>query len=558
MPRPSRSAEAATSCRRSVIQQSLGTAIRSQILAANTVNVTVDNSTQIPLVAGIVGSSSRGPSYSYQQIKPEVGAPGASLSAEYGTGDGQTAFGGTSGAAPMVAGAAALLLQKFPTASASEIKSRLMNGANSTLYTNPATLAGVLAPISRMGAGEVRVDKSAAVTTGIWDATNPYNVGLSFGMMRTSGLTTLSKKVAVRNYSNTARTYTITRSFRYADDAASGAVTLSAPASITVPANGTGAFALTMRIDATKLPAWNLWFGGDQGTGALLQGVEFDGFISLNDPTGTVSVPWHVLPHKAANVALSTNGVALNGAGAGSLVVSNAGGAADGYVDFYALTGTSPQITNVQTPMGSQNVLIDIKAVGVREVPSLGAVQFAVSTYGQRTHSSYPAEFDIYVDSNNDGIDDYVIYTAENGGFGASGQTLVYVGNLSTGRATAYYYLDADIGSSSAVLTVPASAMGITGATQKVRFSVYAFDNYFTGAFKDGIENMTYTVGQPRFSIDVDSFLMPVGAAGALNVQAVPGGATASPSQTGFLVIYADGKTGRESDLVTVTPSPAR
>ena len=70
----------------------------------------------IPLVGSMVGTSSRGPSYGTQRIKPEIGAPGASVSAVVGTGTGETAFGGTSGAAPMVAGAAALLVQAFPTA----------------------------------------------------------------------------------------------------------------------------------------------------------------------------------------------------------------------------------------------------------------------------------------------------------------------------------------------------------------------------------------------------------------------------------------------------------
>ena len=62
---------------------------------------------------------------------------------EMGTGTESSAFGGTSGAAPMVAGSAALLLQKFPMATPPELKARLMNAANSAVYTNPATQPGV-------------------------------------------------------------------------------------------------------------------------------------------------------------------------------------------------------------------------------------------------------------------------------------------------------------------------------------------------------------------------------------------------------------------------------
>jgi subtilisin family serine protease len=536
-----------------VIQQSLSNSIKANIAAPVVVNYS--NTITTALAGSIVASSSRGPSYSYNQIKPEIGAPGASLSAEVGTGTGQTTFGGTSGAAPMVAGSAALLLQKFPTATPSEIKSRLMNGANTNIFTNPATSPGELAPITRIGAGEVQVDRSAGVSTGLWDASNPYNVGLSFGTLRVSGPTTLQKKVAVRNYSSSTRTYTIARSFRYANDAASGAVTLSAPASITVPGYGTGAFTLTMTVNASLLPTWNLGAASSQGTGGLLQGVEFDGYVSVSDTLDSVSVPWHVLPHKSANVVGSTS-VSLGGTGAGTLSLSNVGGATAGLVDVYALTGTSPQISTVLNPAGSQDVLIDLKAAGVRPVTVSGALglQFAVSTYGQRSHPAYPAEIDVYVDSNNDGVFDYVMYTAENGTFASSGQTVVAVQNLSTNATVVRFFANADLSSSNMVLTALASDIGITSGTQKFRFSVLALDNYFTGVLKDSIVGMTHTLDVPKYALAGSSFNLGVGVSGSVAVSAVAGGDVASPSQTGFLLQYRDGKAGREADLVTVTP----
>src|SRR5690606_34781036 len=65
-----------------------------------------------PLVGSMVGSSSRGPQHEGSHlIKPEIGAPGASISAIAGSGTGEGPFGGTSGAAPMVSGAAALVLE---------------------------------------------------------------------------------------------------------------------------------------------------------------------------------------------------------------------------------------------------------------------------------------------------------------------------------------------------------------------------------------------------------------------------------------------------------------
>lgn len=538
-----------------VVSQDIGTKLKSVVSGGTT--VTVDPAVSISLAGSMASTSARGPGYNYAAIKPEVGAPGASVSAVNGTGSGESGFGGTSGATPMVAGAAALLLQKFPSATPPEIKSRLMNSAEKTVYTNAATLPGQLAPISRIGGGEVRVNQAAAVTAGVWDATNPYSVGLAFGAPRLNAVTTISKKVAVRNYGNTARTFNITRSFRYADDAANGAVTLTAPATVNVPANGTGSFVLTMRIEPSKLPNWNLSGGLVQGTGALLQAVEYDGYVTVSDGTDSVSTPWHVLPHKSANVA-TTSTLAMAGGSSASLPLTNTGGAMAGVVQAFALTGTSAQDYPNPPAYGGGQALIDLRAVGVR--PSTGAdgttllAQFGITTFGSRAHPAYPAAFQIYVDANDDGVDDYVISNSEATGFGQTGQTLVTVRNRATNATVTRYYAGADLNSANMIYTVNAADIGINSPSQKFRFSVYAFDNYFSGQLTDAIVGMKHTLGTPRYQPALAAFSLPIGFAGGLPVSAPTGGATASPSQTGLLLLHSDARTGREADLVTITP----
>ena len=541
-----------------VITQATGNVLKS--VPDNTAQVTVSPANSIPLAGSMAATSARGPNYNFASIKPEIGAPGASVSAVNGTGTGTEGFGGTSGATPMIAGAAALLLQKFPAATPPEIKARLMNAANQTVYTNPATQPGVLAPISRIGAGELRVNASAALTTSVWDASNTYSPALSFGSPRATGVMTLSKKVAVRNYSASPRTYTITRSFRYANDAASGAVVLNAPASIAVPANGTAAFTLSLVLDASKLPAWNLGAAANQGTGALLQGVEFDGYVTVADGTDGASVPWHVLPRKSANVVAATN-VALGGAAAGNLPISNVGGAVSGPLEIFSLTGTSPQISTQQPVYGGGQAIVDLRAAGVRAVDVGGlGLQFGISTYGERAHPAYPAEFDVYVDANNDGIFDAVVYNAENGGFASNGQTIVYVQKLNpdgsnNGGAVARFYAGADLMSGNMVMTVLASDLGVTDPNQQISFSVYAFDNYFTGSLTDAITNMRYTPATPRFASAIGNSLgVPIGFNGALPVTHNPAGLAASPSQTGLLLLHGTAKIGREVDAVVITP----
>lgn len=536
-----------------VIQQSLSNAIKANIGAP--VNASISNDNAINLAGSMASTSARGPGYSYRSIKPDIGAPGASVSAVVGTGTEEEAFGGTSGATPMISGSAALLLQAYPTASPLEIKARLMNSAETTVYTNPLLLPGELAPISRIGAGEVRVNRAFALKAAAWDATDSASVSLSFGYAAATGTQVLRKKVTVRNYATTARTFAISSGFRYANDAASGAVTIGAPASVTVPANGTASFTMALTVNASKLPAWVFNNAGvDGGTGALLQQVEYDGYVTLTQGDEKLTLPWHLLPHKAANTKAATTTLALNSAATGSLGVANAGGAVDGDVDVFALTGTSPQASAADYPnVGDGYALIDLKSVGVRFLNGGSVVQFAINTWGNRSHPAYPGEFDVYIDTNNDGVYDRVVYNSEAGGFAVTGQTLVNVVNLATGASAAYYYADADIVSGNIILTAPAAALGLTPAS-KFLFSVFAFDNYFSGFLTDSIERMTFTGGTPRFSTANLFPTVPAGGSIALPIQSNPAGATASPSQSGLLLMYRNAKPGAEADAVTITP----
>ena len=53
----------------------------------------------------------------------------------------------------------------------------------------------------------------------------------------------------------------------------------------------------------------------------------------------------------------------------------------------------------------------------------MDVIEFAISTYGRRAHPDYPAGFEVDIDTNGDGVPDFVVYNAELGGFGATGQT---------------------------------------------------------------------------------------------------------------------------------------
>ncbi len=551
-----------------VVTQAAGNSLRAALLATPGTSATISFNGRISLTGSMVSSSSRGPNPGYSLIKPDIGAPGSSLSAVVGTGTVTRPFGGTSGAAPVVAGAAALVLQAYPTLQPHEVKARLMGAADNNILTNPAALPGVLAPITRIGAGEVRVVGAIDHRSVMWDAGNPSATSLAFGYQPTASNRVLRKRVVVRNYSAMAKTYSIGTSFRYANDQASAGVTLSAPASVSVPANSSAAFTLQMSINPAGLPVWEGTGvnGGINGNnGRLLAAVEYDGYLTLNDGTDTVRLPWHVMPRRSHQGTAS--GVALS-AGSGDMTVSNLGGATTANVDVFALTGVSPQLPYASLPgPGDSFQVVDLRAAGVRGVdispggasPNSGA-QFAVSRFDPTSSPNMNLTVRVLIDTNRDGIDDWQLTASRSTG----NQSLAFLQKLtgcvpaSNCPGSAFFFTTADLNSSNWILTVPVrptyagSPQTVIDPAQPFNFRVVGVDNYFTGAITDMIGTMTYQLSAPKFSAALETFGVPVGSSGPVTVTAPAGGAAASPSQSGLLLMWRDGLPGREASVVNV------
>src|SRR3989441_8262369 len=91
---------------------------------------TINPANAVSLVKNMASFSSRGPSYSNNAIKPDIGAPGTDIvSAEAGTGTGRTPLARTPASAPGIKGTAALLVEAYPTRTPGEIKALLMDTA---------------------------------------------------------------------------------------------------------------------------------------------------------------------------------------------------------------------------------------------------------------------------------------------------------------------------------------------------------------------------------------------------------------------------------------------
>ena len=542
--------------------------------AVGTVNATISLDNAISTSGNVASYSSRGPNYSYNMLKPDMSAPGTIMGAEVGMGHGQFTESGTSFACPITAGSAAVLLSKNHALAPLDVKALLLENAELAVLNNVLTQPGYLGPMSRVGGGELRVDRTVSSTTSVWDTSNPLAVSMSFGTYRLSANQTFKKKVAIRNYGSTSRTYTISNTYRDAPNTTG--FTLSFPASVVVPANGSASITVSATATAALLPAWTLNGGSQGGNGELLNTVEYAGYLTFSDPNDTVHLPWHILPHKSANVQVATTPLALNG-NVTNLGITNLSAPIAGPADVFSLTGTGVQFPPSALPApGDDYAVINLQSSGVRLVcigscttaPVYG-VQFAVTTFGQRSHPDVPAEFDVYIDANNDGTYDFVVFNGDTGavaGTTNTGQNGVFVADLAAGTASGpFFYTTADLDSANAILTAPLSALvhGTTSVTvnHPFTFGVYAFDNYYTGNLTDMITGMQYELDMPK-EYTSSSVSVPIGFSGNLSIY--PNNAANpyfgapyngnSPSQSGLLFLYTHGKTGQESAKVLVTP----
>jgi hypothetical protein len=228
---------------------------------------------------------------------------------------------------------------------------------------------------------------------------------------------------------------------------------------------------------------------------------------------------------------------------------------------------------------GDDFAVINLRAAGVRLVclalsgsscTSYG-VQFAVNTFGQRSHPSVPAEFDIDIYLNGyTASPDLIIFNEDIGlattGTTFSGQDGVFVVDVAANTATLVSYAGVDLDSANAIFTLPLSALSTAAGLQVTPstpfiFTLLAVDNYYTGDVTGVIGPMQYELDSPKYYASAISFVLPANTGGALGV--FPNNASNpffggpydgnSPSQSGLLLIYKDAKTP-EADIVTVTP----
>jgi subtilisin family serine protease len=515
----------------------------------------------------IAGFSSRGPTQNFNAIKPEITAPGVNIfMANVGTGTGGAPSSGTSFSSPLTAGAAALVLSKRPDFAPWEVKAALMNTANPDVFRSKA--AGTLVGITRMGAGRLQADRAVATTTLAYDSEDIdpqagtfHNASLSFGPQAfvAPGASSVKRTVTVRNLGVSARSYSLSTSLRFANDAAKGISFSTSAPTLTVAPGSTGSFDVIATATGTALPT----VGGlpdrlqqtdactlptnpptvDQACTDRFDILEVDGFVAIDGGSSSdrVTVPFLIYPRQASDVGIRRIGR--------SVIASNPG-AANTFVDVFNLIGVRDAQDQPALVPGSDVLPVDIRAVGMRFLPGAfgeDGMQFAISTWHPMDTLRFNT-FNIELDTNGDGVTDFTVHNLNT----TLNTTADFITPAGGAPGLAFFFTTQAINSSNAILTILPNRIGITAGT-RLGIRVKSSNGFGLPTLDQAPDNGGFLYVQPdKMVVNPSALDLRVlsGGSARLNYTVNAANSTVSPGDKGLLLLHTDNPTGNESTVV--------
>ncbi len=427
-------------------------------VADNTATSVVAAQLANPNFTGFASFTSGGPRGGDSGLKPDVTAPGVSIiSTAMGTGNAGEALSGTSMSSPHVAGVAALTRQAHPAWKVEDIKAAIVNTGR------PSSVAGYSTSLG--GTGLVQPAGSAATRVVASTEGKRFGTSLNFGFAEFRDRFRRTKEISLRNHGSSDAI------FRLAQAAASGSPhTLHlGRTSVRVPAHGETEVRVTLDVPAATA-------GGSDAFREVAGLVEITPAGASDNAGVALSVPYYLVPRALSNVSTSIG--ALSGTNPSTIAtVTNRRGGISGDADFYAWGIFDTRSRGADSDgdgddQDQESPSNDIRAIGVQSFSSPSGTNserqllvFAVNTYNRWSNAS-TNEFDIFVDVDGDGFDDYIIVGADQGAVQAgsfNGVMGSFVFSRRSAGASINFLATAPTDSSTALLPVLSSQLCRTG-----------------------------------------------------------------------------------------------
>ena len=465
-------------------------------------------------------SSSRGQFGANGFTKPDVAAPGTSISsAGVGMGSDPLTMTGTSMASPHVAGIAALVQEAHQDYGPAEIKAAIMNTANHDLVTDEGNVYSV----ERVGSG--RVDALAAVNTDVlvYNSDRPEQVSTSFGApeVPADDSLSISRKVTVDNRSNRERTFTV----NLADSSTVTGATISAPQTVTVPAGGQTQITLTAHLDGSQLAK-------DRDPAALETHMGFarqylatvSSRLILTEGETQVRLPVQVAPKPVADMKvadstiefgpgsdsteLTLSGTELNQGGYRSAVGAFQLGVESPRIPTSALGTASSQAADLMYA-GANSTAPILEAQG--EDPTTGFLNIGIASWANWATINRSWLYEVDLDVNGDDRPDFFAATTRVPGLDMPVVNLYKQVNggwsLLDIQPVNGTFGDVDtnlMGSNTLVMPLSLEALNLTSAqAQSLRYMIYSGSLYNNGTV-DSTEWVEYNPYQPALYFSSD------------------------------------------------------
>jgi subtilisin family serine protease len=375
--------------------------------------------------------TSGGPRGGDSSLRPWLTAPGVSIaSAGVGSGSDPLILSGTSMAAPHTTGAAALVKQAHP-----DWKISLYYAAALANTADP----GLVKDYSARIAGGGLLQAPAATQTDV------VALGfLSYGFAELDHDFSQTRRVKLRNLGSQPASFTVST----ANAAGSPHTVGLSKTNVVVPPHGVELIDVKLQVPAAS--------AGDSSAFNDVTGLLVFTPAAGSNHDVTLRLPYYFVPQAVSHIDTKLDVLQLRRHGSAEATVTNKKGASSGSADWYAW-GLSD---GADSGLGGN----DAAAVGVQAFP--GLLAFAIKTR-KRWSNAAAYEFDVLVDVDGDGSDDYDVVGIDYGAITSgdfNGQLATAVFDLRSGSGSIAFLADAPLDSSTLVLPVLISQLCQSGS----------------------------------------------------------------------------------------------